>query len=56
MYKATFIFEGRSIGHQEDDDLCFFPKKHAEHIIDGQKYFIDKFSIIGQTIIYVLKK
>ena len=55
MYNATFIFEGRSIGHQSDDNLCFFPKKNTHTEIDGVTYFVKGFSLLGETIIYVLE-
>jgi len=56
MYNATFIFEGRSIGTQEDDDLFFFPKKNTHTEIDGTTYYVKTFSLIGETIIYILEK
>jgi len=56
MYKATFIFEGRSLGEQSGDDLYEFPKKNSGHKIDGTTYNIRSFTLIGNTIIYILDK
>ena len=55
MYNATFIYEGRSVGTQEDDDLYFFPKKNTHTEIDGVTYFVKSFSLLGKTIIYILE-
>ena len=56
MYNATFIFEGRSVGTQSDEDLCFFPKKNTYTKIDDITYFVTSFTLIGNTIIYILNK
>jgi hypothetical protein len=56
MYNATYIFEGRSVGTQSDDDLCFFPKKHTNTEVNGRTYFVKSFTLLGQTIIYILEK
>lgn len=55
MIQATFIYEGRSIHNQTGDDLYEFPKKNTEFEIDGKKYFVERFSLLGNTIIYILK-
>ena len=54
MYKATYIFEGRCVGEQRDEDLYDFPKKGENHAIGDCTYYIKSFTILGTTIIYLL--
>jgi len=56
VYRATYVFEGRSVSVQESGDLEDFPKKNTYIDLDGKKFFIKSFSLIGKTIIYVLEK
>lgn len=54
MITASYIYNGKTIHSQVDEDIDDFPKKNNTIEIDGTSYFITNFSFLGQYIIYNL--
>jgi len=54
VYKATYSFKGNNIWEQRGLELSEFPKKNSKYKIKDKLYKIEKFTIIGENIIYNL--
>ena len=52
---ARLIYDGKVI-HACENDISELPKKNTYIEIEDSKYFVESFDIMGDDVLYILKK